>query len=190
MEGVEVDGETAMFEDTSERPLVQGVWTLIREAFDEGVEALVALEGRELGVAEEAEAVLEAEVHGLFEGGDSFLQLVLAGFEDGHHEGVLGIGRVNEGVFLDKCFRIDEVILGEVLGAKRIELYKARTILEDEAMSKILEEIVNHLEYVLIVLAKMELSSTYGERSAIGMQGRMKEVVELESSYMSLVESL
>ena len=81
-------------------------------------------------------------------------------------------------------------LVGEVLGAKRIELYKARTILEDEAMSKILEEIVNHLEYVLIVLAKMELSSTYGERSAIGMQGRMKEVVELESSYMSLVESL
>lgn len=94
-----------------------------------------------------------------------------------------------EKVMLENIIQLNYVI-GEVLNAKKIELYKARTIIQDKGLADVLGEIVDEYEYIRNVLTKMELSGVYRKSSADGMQAKLKRILSLEGDYTDRVKNL
>lgn len=81
-------------------------------------------------------------------------------------------------------------VVGEIVNAKKIEQYKAAHILQHEAMTQVLNGIVEHLEDIRNVLTKIEMSQTYRSGSANRMLDKLKEIVNLETNYVSQIEEL
>jgi hypothetical protein len=92
----------------------------------------------------------------------------------------------NEEMMMANVSQLNYVI-GEILAAKRIELYKIKNILKNEAIAETLDGIVKYLEYIRNVLTKMEMSQKYNDVSAVGMQKKLKQIVDLEKLYVSYI---
>ncbi|MGD2089810.1 MAG: amino acid adenylation domain-containing protein [Candidatus Aminicenantes bacterium] len=92
----------------------------------------------------------------------------------------------NEQMMMANVSQLNYVI-GEILAAKRIELYKIKNILKNEAIAETLDGIVKYLEYIRNVLTKMEMSQKYNDVSAVGMQKKLKQIVDLEKLYVSYI---
>jgi hypothetical protein len=81
-------------------------------------------------------------------------------------------------------------VFGELVNARKIELYKAESILADLQMTDLMKQIVQHLEYIRNVLTKMEISRVFAASSYEPVMSRLKEILSLEDSYINKVNDL
>ena len=81
-------------------------------------------------------------------------------------------------------------VFGELVNAKKIELYKTEVILADEEMTDLMKQIVQHLEYIRNVLTKMEVSRVFLQSSYEPVITRIEQILVLEDSYINKVNDL
>jgi tyrocidine synthetase-3 len=95
----------------------------------------------------------------------------------------------SENLLLENVSQLNYII-GEIINSKRIELYKAETIIKDEKLSFILDRLIEDFEYIRNVLTKTELTRVYSYQSVLGMREKMKMVIQSEYDYLAKIEEL
>lgn len=81
-------------------------------------------------------------------------------------------------------------VFGDLLTAKRIDLYKSQKILADPQLERILSSIVEHYEYICNVMRKLEITKRFNEKSSINLHYKLKQIVNLELEYLSNIEKI
>jgi hypothetical protein len=92
-------------------------------------------------------------------------------------------------VFVNNAQQLMHAI-GESLIGRRIELYKAREILRDSLLSSLVEKIVEHLELIHSVVAKVQIAKAASRDSIFNIQRRFEETIASERQYLQRMQTL